>query len=85
MKKLVETSSENHLESYLGKIITVFACRYIYSGKLVSVDETSICLEEAGIIYETGELTYKTWKDRQALPNKWCIAIGSIESFGLLK
>lgn len=85
MKKLVETSSENHMESYLGEVLTVFACRYIYSGKLVSVDEISICLEEAGIVYETGELTDKKWKDRQTLPNKWCIAIGSIESFGVLK
>jgi hypothetical protein len=85
MKKLVEISSENHLESYLGETLTVFACRYIYSGKLVSIDETSICLEDAGIVYETGELTDKQWKDRQALPHKWCIERGSIESFGVLK
>lgn len=85
MEKLVETPSENHMESYLGETVTVFACRYIYSGKLVSVDETSICLEEAGIVYETGALTDKKWKDRQPLPHKWCIAIGSIESFGVLK
>lgn len=85
MKKLVEQTTGNHLESYLGETLTVFSCRYIYSGKLVSIDETSICLEEAGIIYETGEFTDKKWKDRQALPNKWCIAIQSIESFGILK
>ena len=85
MKKLVEASAEKHMESYLGETITVFACRYIYSGKLVSVDETSICLEDAGIVYETGELSAKDWQDRQALPHKWCIELGSIESFGRLK
>ncbi len=85
MKKLVETNESSHMENYLGEVITVFACRYIYSGKLVSIDEISICLEDAGIIYETGELSDKKWKDRQPLPKMWCISISSIESFGVLK
>jgi len=85
MKKLVETNTENHLENYIGEVVTLFCCRYIYSGKLVSIDETSVCLEEAGIVYETGELKDKAWKDRQPLPQQWCIAIPSIESFGVLK
>lgn len=85
MKKLVETIEQSHMENYIGEVITVFSCRYIYSGKLVSIDETSICIEDAGIVYETGELSDKKWKDRQPLPTKWCISTSSIESFGVLK
>ncbi len=84
-KRLVSAEEISHLESYLGEIVTLFCCRYIYSGKLVSIDDNSLCLEESGIIYETGELTDKTWKDRQKLPGRWNIALSSIESFGFLK
>lgn len=58
---------------------------YIYTGKLVGVNDTCVLLEDAGIVYETGELTSKTWKDMQKLPNDWYVSIASIESFGILK
>lgn len=85
MKKIVEVNTESHLENLLGKTVTLFCCRYIYSGELISVDDFSVCLKDAGIVYETGELTDKKWKDRQALPNDFYIAKDSIESFGILK
>lgn len=85
LKKIVTSEESSHMESLLGETVTLFCCRYIYSGKLVSVDEYSVCLEDAGIVYETGELKAKDWKDRQGLPNKWHVALSSIESFGILK
>lgn len=42
-------------------------------------------LEDAAIVYETGEFTDNKWKDTQRLPNSWYVQIGSIESFGVLK
>lgn len=85
MKKIIETTDVSGMKSLLGERITVFCCRYIYSGKLVSVSDDSIELEDCGIVYETGDLKTKEWKDYQKLPNNWHISLQSIESFGVLK
>ena len=85
MRKIVEEISGEGLEKLLGETVTLFCCRYIYSGKLAGVDEKNVFLEEAGIVYETGELNTTEWSDRQALPGSWYVAIQSIESFGILK
>jgi hypothetical protein len=87
MKKLVSVQEvENEgLVGLLGEEVTVFCANYIYAGKLVGVNESYIKLTGAKIVYETGELTTKTWKDAQALPKDWYIQTGAIESFGLLK
>ena len=85
MKKIVEEVQGEGLEKLLGERITVFCCRYIYTGKLTGVNDTSILLTSAGIVYETGPFDSDSWKDMQSLPNDWYINIDSIESFGLLK
>jgi hypothetical protein len=85
MKKLVEEVNGEGLEKLLGEIITLFCANYIYTGKLIGVNQTCILLSDAGIVYETGEFTNKQWKDVQRLPNEWYVNIQSIESFGILK
>jgi len=85
MRKIVEEISGEGLEKLLGETVTLFCCRYIYSGKLMGVDDKNVLLEDAGIVYETGELTTPDWLDRQALPGSWYVARQSIESFGILK
>ncbi len=85
MRKIVEEVSGEGLEKLLGERVTLFCCRYIYTGKLIGINETSVLLSNAGIVYETGELTNDSWKDMQPLPNDWYVQIASIESFGVLK
>jgi hypothetical protein len=84
LKNVVEVEGEG-LAALLGQNVTLFCSAYIYSGKLVGVNDTCVKLENAGIVYETGELNTKTWKDRQALPNDWYVQTAAIESFGILK
>jgi len=87
MKKLInvtEVEGEG-LESLMGERVTLFCCRYIYTGKLVGVNTECILLEDGGIVYETGELTTKEWKDYQKLPNQFYVQKNSIESFMILK
>lgn len=87
MKKIVsvtEVSGEG-LIGLLGERVTIFALNYIYTGKLAGVNETTVLLEEASIVYETGGLMDKTWKDAQRLPGNWYVQIAAIESFGILK
>lgn len=85
MKCLIETKDNEGLEALIDQRITLFCMNYIYTGKLVGVNETCVKLEEAAIVYETGELTSGAWKDAQKLPNCWYVQTSSIESFGLLK
>jgi hypothetical protein len=86
MKKIVTEESNEGFESLLGEIITVFCCRYIYTGKLIGIDTECILLENPSIVYETGPFTEGDWKDVQKLPkDKWYIQKASIESFGIMK
>ena len=80
------TEVENEgLEALMGKTVTLFCGVYIYTGKLMGVNDTCVKLENAGIVYETGPFNQKNWKDIQPLPDEWYVATQSIESFGILK
>ena len=85
MRKIVEEVSGEGLEKLLGETITIFCMNYIYAGKLLGVNASCVLLGEAKIVYETGDLDTKTWKDAQSLPGEWYVQTASIESFGLLK
>ena len=71
--------------SLLGKRITLFCAVYIYTGKLVGVNDTCIKLEDPAIVYETGPFNDKKWKDAQSLPNTIYIQTGMVEAFGEVK
>jgi len=87
MKKIVNVKELNGegLEALLGERVTLFCVNYIYTGKLTGVNKTCVLLEDAAIVYETGELTGLDWKDAQNLPNNWYVKRHAIESFGMLK
>jgi len=87
MKKIMtvtEVQGEG-IVKLMGERVTLFCLNYIYTGKLVGVNDTCILLEDAGIVYETGSFTDKSWKDMQKLPGDWYVQLGAIESFGILK
>jgi len=85
MKKIIETDDNEGFESLLGERITLFCLNYIYTGKLVGVNDSYLLLEDAAIVYETGALTDKNWKDAQQLPQSWRVQKGAVESWGILK
>jgi len=85
VKCLVKEVESEGLESLLGQTVTLFCGVYIYTGKLVGINETCVKLQDAAIVYETGDFATKTWKDAQPLPHDWYVTRQSIESFGLLK
>lgn len=87
MKKLVQVQEVEGegLISLLGQRITLFCLNYIYTGKLVGVNDTCVQLENAAIVYETGAFNDKKWKDAQSLPNNIYIMNACIEAFGIVK
>ncbi len=85
MKRLIESDEISGFEAQLGESVTLFCLNYIYTGKLVGVDDTELELSDAAIVYETGDFSHDNWKDAQRLPHNWFVRIGSIESWGNLK
>ena len=86
MKKITKTKKvTKSLESLIGKRITLFCCRYIYTGNLKAVFDDSVLLDDTGVVYETGAYTEKEWKTFQKLPYEWFVCKSAIESYGLLK
>ena len=85
MKKIITEVENEGLIKLLGERVTLFCANYIYTGKLVGVNESCVLLEDAAIVYETGTLIDKAWRDAQSLPHAWYVQVAFIESFGLLK
>jgi len=86
MKVLVQDIENEGLESLLGKKITLFCVNYIYTGKLIGINDTCIKLEDPAIVFETGAFTSASYKDVQALGVKeFYVSKQAIESFGVLK
>jgi hypothetical protein len=85
MKKIITEVEGEGLVKLMGERVTLFCVNYIYTGKLVGVNDTCVLLEDAAIVYETGSFTEKNWKDAQSLPSDWYVSLSAIESFGILK
>ena len=86
MKKVVSVTEVNGegLEALLGEKVTVFSLNYIYHGKLAGVNTTDILLEDAYLVYETGDFKDKGFKDAQRLGDEWRLRTATIESYGIL-
>jgi hypothetical protein len=83
MKVITDIKEGEGLEGLLGEQVIIICACYIYAGKLVGVNEQCVKLEDASIVYETGEWSAKAYKDAQKLHNKHhYVAVGMIESFG---
>lgn len=82
MRKIIEEVEGEGLEKLLGQNVVLLCLNYIYAGKLRGVNESCVLLDDAVLVYETGEWGAKTWKDAQKLPSPWYVRTGAIESFG---
>lgn len=82
MKVLCKDVDDEGLHAMLGRKVVLFCVNYIYSGKLVGVNEHDVKLEDAKIVYETGELCGGMNKDAQPLPHDWYIRTAAVESYG---
>jgi len=58
---------------------------YFYTGKLVGVNTSCVQLEDASIVYETGNLNGNVFQNQESLPGKfWYVATSAIESYGIV-
>ena len=76
-----EVEEIESLGDLIGKTYLFQCARYIYHGKVKSVNSTYIELKNAGIVYNTGGLKDNKAEDRQELPNNAFIMRNAIECF----
>lgn len=83
MKKLVkvEEIEGEGLLALLGEQVILLCMNYFYAGKLVGVNDKDVMLEDGGIVYETGALTDKVWKDLQKFPGTLYVRTAAIEAY----
>ncbi len=84
MKKLIEVQEVEGegLMKLMGEQVMLFCLNYIYTGKLVGVNDKFVLLENPAIVYETGSFKDKKFKDAQELPFHHYVFTSAIESFG---
>jgi hypothetical protein len=83
--KVIEVPGEG-LIGLLGQRVTLFCEVYIYTGKLVGVNDNCVKLEDPAIVFETGDFKVPEWRDAQKLSNNiWYVQISKIESYGIMK
>ncbi len=75
----------SNLEDLIGETYLFQCARYVYHGKVKSVNSTYIELEDAGVVFETGGYDNSTPEDRQQLPNNCFVMRDSVEAFYKLK
>lgn len=85
MKRLIEDVDGEGLIGLMGQRITLFCVNYIYTGKLVGVNEAYVMLADAGIVYETGDFQESDWRDYQSMTNPVYVMMSAVEAFVVLK
>jgi hypothetical protein len=68
IQEICEVSGEG-LESLLGKHVVLWCANYVYSGKLIGVNEFDVKLADAYMVFETGRFDAEAFKDAQKLPS----------------
>lgn len=66
------------------QLFTFVCTNYIYSGQIDSIYADMVVLSNAEIVFETGPLNEKGWRNSEKLPTLVCITKQSIESIAIL-
>lgn len=85
MKVLCKEVQDEGLISLLGQRVTFWCVDFIWTGKLVGVNDDCVKLEDCGIVFETGDFNNKTWARYEKLPKEFYLMKAGIVGFGLVK
>ncbi len=81
----VQEVEREGLVGLIGERVTLWGLNYIYTGKLVGVNDTCCKLEDASIVFETGPYSAKEWQTAEKLPHPCYVMLRCVESFMILK
>ena len=83
MKRLIEVQEieGEGLEALMGEQVILFCGNYFWAGKLIGVNQQFVLLDDAGIVYETGAFSDRSWKDFQKIGQQVYVMVSHIEAF----
>ena len=70
------------ISGFMGQRLMFFCRNFVYVGIVAHVGEDFVALNEPYVVFETGALTDKKFKDAQPLPHEWHVPFASCEGFG---
>ena len=88
MKKLytIEEIAGEGLMALIGVRVLLMCQNYFYTGKLISVNDSCVKLEDPAIVYQTGDWSAEKYADEQFMHCKtFYIQTHAIEGFGVAK
>lgn len=88
MKKLVnvtEVEGEG-LEALMGEKVILLCANYFYTGTLVGVNTTCVCLEDPSVVFDAGRWSDKGYAEAEKMVQKTLyVQCHMIEAFGVSK
>ena len=78
-------SIDKTVEDLIGQKVVAYCARFIYCGKLVAADGRWLVLDNAEIVYDTGEHSKDKARWAASEPTwtpQWRISVAAIESLG---
>lgn len=86
MKKVIIEDNTEGLMKLLGEMVTLYCASFIYAGRLTGLNDECVLLDEAKIVYDTGDHSSPSWATAEKMPNgSWYVMKSKIESFGIFK
>lgn len=84
MKKLVSVTEVDGegFTALLGERVMLFCMNWVYAGVLTGVNDSFVQLDQAQLVFDTGEPAASSFAEAQPLPSPWYVQTGAIESFG---
>lgn len=79
-KRIISDDTTDMLDQLLGEPVAVWCLNYIYAGTLNALDDKTLELTDAYVVYETGPLNTAGFTNAQSVPNPIFINRSTIES-----
>ncbi len=77
----MSTAACDGLPGLVGERVILLCANYFYAGVLVGINAGCVRLDDASIVYETGDWGAKKWKLAEPIGDAHFVFISTIESF----
>lgn len=79
MRKIID-DNEDGLTALLGERVTVRCSNYTYAGLLDGVNDICMRLDDASMVFETGDVSKPGYATAERIPKPVYLMLGTVES-----
>lgn len=87
MKRIIQETTGEGLDSLLGERVILLCAAYFYEGELVGVNEHDVVLKDPHIVFSAGSWEETGYSNIESIKHadEWIVRTASIESYGKSK